>query len=214
MSFYFPLRTDFAASKSGVFFLNYCIMFQLYIVGLGLAVLYMSPNLPSANVLMGLLLSFLITFCGVLQPYNLMPGFWTFIWKTSSYTYFALNLVGIILHDKKVVCKAKEFSYLDPPLGQTCGEYMEPFFKFASGYIKNPEATERCAYCTYRVGDEYLKRIGSSYGYLWRNFGFYWVYIFFNIGAMVLLYYFIHTRQVSFKESRLVKSILGKIKKE
>lgn len=91
---------------------------------------------------------------------------------------------------------------------------MEPFFKFASCYTKNPEVTERCAYCNYRVDDEYLKRIGSSYGYLWKNFGFYWVYIFFNIGAMVLLYYFIHVRQVSFKESRLVKSILGKIKKE
>lgn len=121
MSFYFPLRTDFATSKSGVFFLNYCIMFQLYIVGLSLAVLYMSPNLPSANVLMGLLISLLITFCGIFQPCNLIPGFWTFMWKTSFYTYFAQNLVGIILHDKKVVYKAKELSYLDPPSGQTCG---------------------------------------------------------------------------------------------
>lgn len=91
---------------------------------------------------------------------------------------------------------------------------MEPLFKFASGYIKSPEATEKCAYCTYRVGDRHLKRIGSSYSYLWRNFGFYWVYILFNIGAMILLYYFIHVRRASFKKSRLVKSILGRIKKE
>lgn len=214
VSFYFPLRTDFAASKSGVFFLDYCIMFQLYFVGLGLAVLYMSPNLPSANVILGLCLSFLISFCGIVQPSSLMPGFWTFMWKVSPYTYFAQNLIGIMLHDKKVVCKAKEYSYLDPPTGKTCGEYMEPFLKLASGYVKNPDATEKCAYCTYRVGDEYLKRIGSSYSYMWRNFGFFWVYIIFNLAAMVVLYYLFHVRKISLKDSKLTRAIMSKVKKE
>lgn len=207
--FYFPLRNFFEASRSAVFFLNYSIMFQLYYIALGLMVLYMSPNLPSAAVLMGLVLSFLLSFCGVVQPPSLMPGFWTFMWKVSPYTYFVQNLLGVVLHDKKVVCRRKELSFFDPPSGQTCQEYMAPFLSKATGYIQNPEATENCAYCMYSTGDDYLKRIGASYSYLWRNFGFYWVYIVFNLVAMVLIYYLFHVRQVSLLDLQAVQNAIA-----
>ncbi|CAI4750917.1 ASG_G0047570.mRNA.1.CDS.1 [Saccharomyces cerevisiae] len=59
-----------------------------------------------------------------------------------------------------------------PPVGQTCGEFTKPFFEFGTGYIANPDATADCAYCQYKVGDEYLARINASFSYLWRNFGF------------------------------------------
>ncbi|CAI4331039.1 BAQ_1a_G0008910.mRNA.1.CDS.1 [Saccharomyces cerevisiae] len=209
VSSYFPLRIFFEASRSAVYFLNYCIMFQLYYVGLGLMILYMSPNLPSANVILGLCLSFMISFCGVAQPVSLMPGFWTFMWKASPYTYFIQNLVGIMLHKKPVVCKKKELNYFNPPNGSTCGEYMKPFLEKATGYIENPDATSDCAYCIYEVGDNYLTHIGSKYSYLWRNFGFYWIYIFFNIIAMICVYYVFHVRQSSFLSP---VSILNRIK--
>ena len=157
----------------------------------------MSPNLPSASVLMGLILAFLLSFCGVVQPPSLMPGFWTFMWKASPYTYFVQNLLGIVLHEKPVVCKKKELAFFDPPSGQTCGDYMEEFLSKAQGYIQNPEATENCAYCLSSVGDEYLRRIGASYSYLWRNFGIYWIFIVFNFFAMVAVYYIFHVRKVS-----------------
>lgn len=196
VSFYFPLRIFYQVSRSAVYFLNYCIMFQLFYVALGLMVLYMSPNLPSASVIMGLTLSFLLVFCGVVQPPSLMPGFWTFMWKASPYTYFVQSLLGIVLHDKKVVCKTKELSIFNPPQGQTCGQYMEKFLSQSTGYIANPDATEDCAYCLYSVGDDYLHHIGASYGFLWRNFGFYWIYIVFNLFAMVGIYYIFHVRNV------------------
>ncbi|CAI6422690.1 ASN_HP2_G0008360.mRNA.1.CDS.1 [Saccharomyces cerevisiae] len=209
VSSYFPLRIFFEASRSAVYFLNYCIMFQLYYVGLGLMILYMSPNLPSANVILGLCLSFMLSFCGVTQPVSLMPGFWTFMWKASPYTYFVQNLVGIMLHKKPVVCKKKELNYFNPPNGSTCGEYMKPFLEKATGYIENPDATSDCAYCIYEVGDNYLTHISSKYSYLWRNFGIFWIYIFFNIIAMVCVYYLFHVRQSSFLSP---VSILNKIK--
>ncbi|CAD6608928.1 XXYS1_4_G0045650.mRNA.1.CDS.1 [Saccharomyces cerevisiae] len=209
VSSYFPLRIFFEASRSAVYFLNYCIMFQLYYVGLGLMILYMSPNLPSANVILGLCLSFMLSFCGVTQPVSLMPGFWTFMWKASPYTYFVQNMVGIMLHKKPVVCKKKELNYFNPPNGSTCGEYMKPFLEKATGYIENPDATSDCAYCIYEVGDNYLTHISSKYSYLWRNFGIFWIYIFFNIIAMVCVYYVFHVRQSSFLSP---VSILNKIK--
>ncbi|GAV51615.1 hypothetical protein ZYGR_0AF00860 [Zygosaccharomyces rouxii] len=206
---YFPLKVWFEASRSAVYFLNYCIMFQLYYVGLGLMILYMSPNLPSANVIMGLILSMMIQFCGVTQPMNLMPGFWTFMWKASPFTYFIQNLVAIVLHKKPVVCKKRELSYFDPPQGKTCGEYMSSFMKQAPGYIANPDATTNCAYCQVSVGDEYMSQRGVYYGNLWRNFGFYWAYIVFNMFAMVGIYYIFSVRGVGlFNPISVIKRII------
>ncbi|CAR26648.1 ZYRO0B14762p [Zygosaccharomyces rouxii] len=208
-AFYFPLRVWFEASRSAVFFLNYCIMFQLFYVGLGLMILYMAPNLPSANVIMGLILSMMIQFCGVTQPMSLMPGFWTFMWKASPYTYFIQNLVAIVLHKKPVVCKKKELNYFDPPQGKTCGEYMHTFLKRSQGYIANPDATSNCAYCQVSVGDEYLSQRGVSYGNIWRNFGFYWAYIIFNLFAMVGVYYIFSVRGLrSFNPFLFIKRII------
>ncbi|SSD61492.1 probable Protein SNQ2 [Saccharomycodes ludwigii] len=216
VSFYFPLKDEFKASISGVYYLNYSIVFQLYFVGLGLCVLYMSPNLPSANVIMGLILSLLISFCGVTQPKSLMPGFWTFMWKVSPYTYFVQNFVGLLLHNKKVVCKEKELSFFNPPPGQTCGQYMADFFQAGNtGYIVDSNATTNCGYCRYTVGDQYLHGISSSYGYIWRNFGFFWVYIGFNLIAMAFLYYWLHVRHINVLgyPIGLIKKLVSKFKK-
>lgn len=209
VSSYFPLRVHFQASRSAVYFLNYCIMFQLYYVGFGLLVLYMSPNLPSANVILGLCLSFLIAFCGVVQPPSLMPGFWTFMWKTSPYTYFVQNLVGVMLHEKPVICRRKELSYFEPPSGQTCGQYMQGYLQSNTGYVANPDATSNCAYCLYTVGDQYLHRIRAEYTHQWRNFGLYWAYIVFNLGAMVVVYYLFHVRTSSFVNFSFITKFLG-----
>lgn len=211
VSFYFPLRAEYTSVKAGLFFLNYCVMFQLYCVGFGLAVLYMSPDLPSSSVIMGLLLSFMISFCGVVQPVNLMPGFWTFMWKVSPYTYFIQNLVSFMLHNKEVKCTKKELSYFEPPSGETCGSYMKSYLSSGFGYVQNPDANTNCAYCRYKVGDEYLSFISASYNNIWRNFGFLWVYICFNIFAMVALYYIFSVKRISPRS--LVERTLAGFKK-
>ncbi|GMM56132.1 hypothetical protein DAKH74_027480 [Maudiozyma humilis] len=211
VSLYFPLRTHFEASSSAVYYLHYCVLFQIYYTSLGLMILYMSPNLPSANIIMGLCMSFLIAFCGVVQPMRLMPGFWTFMWKASPYTYFIQSLVGIMLHKKPVICAKDELTYFDPPTGQTCGEYMAPFLKYGTGYVKNENATTNCAYCQYSVGDEYLAFISAPYSNLWRNFGFYFAYIFFNIFAMVGVYYLFHVRKLVVLNPDSIKKVLGKL---
>lgn len=51
------------------------IMFQLFYLSLGLLLVYMSLNLPSVAVIGGILLAFLISFYGVVQPLRMMPGF-------------------------------------------------------------------------------------------------------------------------------------------
>lgn len=88
---------------------------------------------------------------------------------------------------------------------------MAPFLKYGTGYVKNENATTNCAYCQYSVGDEYLAFISAPYSNLWRNFGFYFAYIFFNIFAMVGVYYLFHVRKLVVLNPDSIKKVLGKL---
>ncbi|KAG7694129.1 hypothetical protein KL948_003099 [Ogataea haglerorum] len=186
---YFPIQLDNEPSRAGLWWFCQSIFFQLYYVSLGLAVVYASPDLPSANVLIGLVFNFIVSFCGVVQNPSLMPGFWHFMWRVSPYTYMVENLVGILLHDRPVHCAEKELNYLDPPQGETCGSYLAQYFENYSGYVANPDATSNCSVCMYKVGDQWMDTVGMKYSHRWRNIGFFCVYIGFNLFAMLSLYY-------------------------
>jgi ATP-binding cassette subfamily G (WHITE) protein 2 (SNQ2) len=57
------------------------------------------------------------------------------------------------------------------------------------GDLYNPQATSNCQYCRYSTGDEYLKTLDISWNDRWRNFGFMWAYVCFNVGMIVLVTY-------------------------
>lgn len=197
IAFYFPVGYDRSAHVAGYFYLIYCIFFQLYYVSFALMVIYFSPDAPSASIITSLLFSFMISFCGVLQPVSQMPGFWTFMWKVSPYTYFIQSYMGISFHDRPVRCSFEEFNILEPPQGLSCGEFLDPFVEAATGYVNNPNATSSCEYCVFRVGDEYLATVGASYSYIWRNVGFMCAFIVFNIVAMLGMYYMFRVKSWS-----------------
>jgi ATP-binding cassette subfamily G (WHITE) protein 2 (SNQ2) len=196
ITWYFPVQLDNSPPRAGLWWFTYCIFYQLYYPSLSLAVLYPSPDLPSANVIMGLIFCFTMAFCGVFQIPALMPGFWKFMWRISPLTYFVGNLLGISLHGRKVECSAEEYNYLEPPEGLTCGEFLLPFFTYMPGYVNNPNATSNCAVCKYSVGDDYLEVIGISYGDRWRNIGFFCVYIGVNFVGMIVLYYIFRVKRL------------------
>ena len=200
---YFPIQLPLSAHIAGFWWLTYAIFFQIYIISFALAVIYFSPDLPSANVLCGMLLNFLIAFCGVIQPPSLLPGFWKFMWRTSSFTYFIDNLVSTCLHDRQVRCSSTEMNYLDPPDGLTCNQYLQPFFATNNGYVANPSATSQCAVCQYSVGDQYLATVGMSYSHRWRNIGLFFVYILFNVFCMLSMYYIFRVRHFSLSLPKL-----------
>ncbi|ODV83954.1 hypothetical protein CANARDRAFT_202053 [[Candida] arabinofermentans NRRL YB-2248] len=203
---YFPIQLDNEASRAGLWWFTQSVLFQLYYISLSLAVVYASPDLPSANVLVGLLFNFIISFCGVVQSPSLMPGFWRFMWRASPFTYFVENMVGILLHDRPVTCSTTEFNYLDPPDGESCGTYLDKFFENHSGYVDNPDDYSNCAVCQYAYGDEYMTTVGMSYGHRWRNIGLFFVYICFNLFFMVSLYYLLRVRRISLSLPKFGKS--------
>lgn len=195
IAFYFPVQYSTSAEIAGYFYLIYCVIFQIFYITFSLAVMYFSPNAASASVITAMLFSFMISFCGVLQPVSLMPGFWTFMYKVSPHTYVIQSLLGVALHDVPVVCTSKELNIFQPPSGLTCQEFAGRFVENKGGYLENPSATSNCGYCRYSVGDEYLATVGIKYSYRWRNLGFLFAYCVFNIFAMLYLYYLFRARK-------------------
>ncbi|EDK46748.1 conserved hypothetical protein [Lodderomyces elongisporus NRRL YB-4239] len=196
-----------------MFYFTHGIFLQGFAVSFGLMVLYIAPDLESAAVLVSFLYTFIVAFSGVVQPVQLMPGFWTFMNKVSPYTYFIQNLVSSFLHGRTIRCSDKELAFFDPPSGQTCAEFAGDFLKRAGGYLQDPNATSNCGYCQFNNADQYLSTIGVKFSYRWRNVGFFFTYIFFNIIICMALYYLFRFSKFTNKLKGLT-TVLSKKKKK
>lgn len=188
VSVFFPTKVDTSASHAGVFILTYVIFLQLFNITFALLLVYFTPNLESASIIVSFFYMFIYIFAGVLRPQNLMPKFWRFMYRLSPFTYVIQNSVSTMIHQKPVTCSASELSYVTPPSGQTCQEYMGAFLREATGYIINPNDTSSCGYCAYSVADEYFATFGIKYTYVWRNMGLLCAFAVFNLCAGMALY--------------------------
>ncbi|KAG0668545.1 hypothetical protein C6P41_002612, partial [Kluyveromyces marxianus] len=90
-----------------------------------------------------------------------------------------------------------EFAVVNPPEGQTCGQYFTTFIKDNTGYLKNPDDTESCHYCPYSYQQEVVEQYNVRWTYRWRNFGFLWAYIGFNFFAMLACYWVLRVKNYS-----------------
>ncbi|ODQ61844.1 hypothetical protein WICANDRAFT_59920 [Wickerhamomyces anomalus NRRL Y-366-8] len=201
-SCYFPLRAYQGPSLAGKYYFTLAIMYELYITSFSVGVYYFSPDLATANILGTILIVFMLTFSGVVQPLSNFPKFWTFMYKASPVTYFVQNMVSSLIHGREVQCSDDELSYVNPPNGKTCGDYLSSFIESNGGYLVDSSSTENCGYCAYTGADEYIfKTRNIDYGTYWRNIGIFCVFIAFNIlGMMVLYWYF---KDFKFKRSKV-----------
>lgn len=212
--FYFPVHYYTTPSVAGYFYFVYCILFQLYYTSFALAIGYVAPNPPSAAVITALFFSFMIAFCGILQPVTNMVQFWLFMYRASPYTYFVQSLLGVSLHNRPVQCAPKEYNIFQPPSGQTCNEFAGAFVRRVGGYLLEPNATSDCHYCRYRVGDEYLSTVEVNISQKWRNVGIICGYILFNIFALLSLYYLFRVKSWNIKNPHLWSKLFKKSPKQ
>ncbi|CCH62628.1 hypothetical protein TBLA_0H03470 [Henningerozyma blattae CBS 6284] len=198
--YYWPAQFNGRAAEAGFFFFFYVLIFPIYFVSYGLWLLYLSPDVPSANMINSNLFAAMLLFCGILQPKEKMPGFWrALMYQVSPFTYVVQALVGPVVHNKKVICNHNEFNVFDPPADQTCASYMTTFIEDHGGYLKNPNATSDCHYCLYDLQDEVVLQYNVKFHQRWRNFGFMWAYIIFNYCAMLICYYVMRVKVWSLK---------------
>lgn len=196
-----------AGWSAGVFFLNY-MLFAAYYSTLGLWLIYTAPNLQTAAVFVAFIYSFTASFCGVMQPYSLFPTFWKFMYRVSPYTYFVETFVSILLHNWEIKCDMSEMVPGQPLTGQSCGQFMEAFIEEYGGYLHNKNTFTVCAYCTYTVGDDFLKNENMSYDHVWRNFGIEWAFVGFNFFAMFAGYYLTYVARIWSKVFKIITKVI------
>ncbi|KAL0059529.1 Multidrug resistance protein [Marasmius tenuissimus] len=136
-----------------------------------------------------LLFSLTLAFCGVLVSPERMPRFWIFLYRVSPFTYIIDGMLSTALANADAFCSPIEISRFDPPPNQTCETYLAAFTSFTRGVLYNPDATSDCEYCVLVKTNTFLEAVSSNYEFRWRNFGILWVYIIFNFGAALGLYW-------------------------
>lgn len=161
-------------------------------------------NEHTAGTMATILFTICLGFCGVLATPEQLPGFWIFMYRISPLTYIVSGLMAAGTADSPVICSAVEVLQMFPPPNMTCSEYLEPFARVAGGYVTNlTSSPSLCGYCAMRNTDTYLTTIHSFLKDTWRNFGFIWIYIIFNIVAACCLYWLIRVPKSWNKKKKL-----------
>jgi len=88
----------------------------------------------------------------------------------------------LALGNQLVSCKSTELVTIEPPLGMSCSAYMNPYITYAGGYLVDPNATDACVYCPFRMTDAYLQfEFNISYAHRWRDLGIVLGVVVFNV---------------------------------
>ncbi|KIW88628.1 uncharacterized protein Z519_10674 [Cladophialophora bantiana CBS 173.52] len=141
-----------------------------------------------------LMFSLCLTFCGVLATPNALPGFWIFMYRVSPFTYLVAAMLSTAVMDTDVRCAENEYLRFNPPPGESCAEYMEPYISVAGGYLLSGTSGSAggnwsCAYCPIGKTNTFLASLYINPQDRWRNLGLLWVYIVFNVFGALFLYW-------------------------
>jgi ATP-binding cassette subfamily G (WHITE) protein 2 (PDR) len=194
--FYYPVLGVQAGSRQGLILL-FCMQLFIYASSFAQMTIAALPDAQTASAVVTLLTFMSILFNGVLQAPNALPGFWTFMYRLSPFTYWIGGIVATGLSGRQVVCSSTETSVFDPPSGQTCGDYLGPYLQTAPGTLQNPNDTTQCQYCSIQTSDQFLAGSNIFWGERWRNFGIVWAFIIFNIAMAILTYYLFRVAKLS-----------------
>lgn len=179
-------------------FLIYTVQFYIFTSTFAHMVIAGLPDAETAGNIATTLFSLMLTFNGVMQPPNKLPGFWIFMYRVSPLTYTVGGLAASGLHNREVHCSRKEMAIFDPPSGSTCGQYLQKYLAAgAPGELYNPDATTNCKYCPISNADQFLAAVSISWSHVWRDFGIGWAFVVFNVAAAIFLYYVFRVRRPS-----------------
>jgi ATP-binding cassette subfamily G (WHITE) protein 2 (PDR) len=194
--YYYPIFTSGGIPSSQRQGLTLLYIVQFFVFGSTYAHMIIAalPDSETAGRIATLLFAMILTFNGVFQPPEALPGFWIFMYRVSPLTYLVSGIISTGLSGRAVVCASNELAIMQPLPNMTCGEYLAKYAAAAGGQIYNPEATSYCEYCPLSVADQQLAKSWIYYSERWRNYGIGFAYIAFNITATVLLYWFFRVR--------------------
>jgi ATP-binding cassette subfamily G (WHITE) protein 2 (PDR) len=184
------IPTDAVNSRGALMFLLIWI-FMLFTSSFTHMVIAAVDTAETGGNIANLMFSLCLIFCGVLAPSGSLPGFWIFMYRVSPFTYLVSAMLSTGLANTEVTCADNEYLKFSPPLGQTCGEYMQTYISGAGGYLLNSNATRDCNFCTIKSTNVFLTSVSANFATRWRDFGIMWVYVVFNTAAALLLYWLV-----------------------
>ena len=99
-----------------------------------------------------------------------------------------IQLLSLAIGHQLINCADKELVTVEPPSGQTCGEFMAGYILSSGGYLTNPDASAACRFCSSRTTDQWMgPKFNIFYSHHWRNFGLFCAYILFNVSFFLLI---------------------------
>ncbi|KAL2811226.1 putative ABC transporter [Aspergillus granulosus] len=192
-----PTSADHAGS---VFFV--VVMYECLYTGIGQMIAAYTPNAVFASLVNPLVITTLVSFCGVMIPYSQIVSFWRYwMYYIDPFNYLMSSLLVFTTWDKPVHCRPEELAVFDPAPNQTCGEYLDIYLHGigAGANLLNPGDTTDCLVCQYTKGGDYLRTLNLAEEYFgWRNAG---IVVAFVIGIYGLVFLMMKLRTKATKKA-------------
>jgi len=180
---YFPPnfpRDTYTAASVWLFLM----LFEIFYLGFGQAIAAFSPNELLASLLVPIFFTFIVSFCGVVVPYNGLPHFWkAWMYWLTPFKYLLEGFLALLLTGQEIRCEPGEMAVFPSPPGQDCQAYAGPFARQVGGYVEAMPGGD-CGFCQYATGDAFAASFHVFPRYIWRDFGIVWAYILFNFAAV------------------------------
>lgn len=113
------------------------------------------------------------------------------MYRVSPFTYLVSGMLSVGLANARITCAPDELLYFSPLSLSTCASYLGPYMEERGGYLRpdSMNSTSECVFCSGSETNMFLAGVSAVYGDRWRNLGIFWVYVIFNMGAAVGLYW-------------------------
>ncbi|KAF4968319.1 hypothetical protein FSARC_4264 [Fusarium sarcochroum] len=178
---------DTSSRAGGTFFVM--LMYEFIYTGIGQFIAAYAPNEVFASLVNPLVITILVSFCGVLVPYAGITAFWRYwLYYINPFNYLMSSMLAFDVWGAEVNCKDREFARFSPPNGTTCGEYLKDFLSQGPSSLLNPDSTDECMVCSYSSGEDYLRTLNiNAYSYAWRNAGITAAFVFSSYALVYVL---------------------------
>ncbi|QKX55112.1 uncharacterized protein TRUGW13939_02204 [Talaromyces rugulosus] len=187
---YFTCGLPTSADHTGsVFFV--VVMYECLYTGIGQMIAAYTPNAVFASLVNPLVITTLVSFCGVMIPYSQIEPFWRYwMYYIDPFNYLMSSILVFTTWEKHVNCNPAELAVFDPPPNQTCGEYLDIYSRDlgAGTNLLNPDDITGCQVCQYTQGGDYLRTLNLAEEYYgWRNAGIVVVFVVGIYGLVFLM---------------------------
>jgi ATP-binding cassette subfamily G (WHITE) protein 2 (SNQ2) len=116
-------------------------------------------------------LCIVVSFCGVVVPYQGLPAFWqSWMYWLTPFHYLLEGFLALLVSGQEIQCSESELAIFSPPPGQDCQTYAGSFAQQSGGYVQvQPDG--QCGYCQYATGDAFAASFNVFERYVWRDYG-------------------------------------------